>query len=222
MTRTRRRRAVVVTTGCNFWIYSCGAWRRVARKLEEPANTFYYREVNSALGCGYIIARNDTTQQPGQTPDKEVQIWNVTDYVSGYTETDTTGMLSPPTVWRQQSLFRPDSLVRHLLQFAWDTGVAVSMDTHVGLNVATRVCDVCPDKCWSTVFCWLCLQCSPTLGVEIVIPYVSTLSAYYGAMIHGHFALVSLILQKVLLQSGLWFIPWHQIMVCKVWQNNPR
>jgi hypothetical protein len=26
-------------------------------------------------------------------------------YVSGYTETDTTGMLSPPTVWSQQSEF---------------------------------------------------------------------------------------------------------------------
>jgi len=36
----------------------------------------------------------------------------------GYTETDTTGMLSPPTIWCQQSLFRADSLVRHLLQCA--------------------------------------------------------------------------------------------------------
>ena len=38
-------------------------------------------------------------------PDKEVEINNITVYVSGYTETDTTGMLSPPTVWRQQSEF---------------------------------------------------------------------------------------------------------------------
>jgi hypothetical protein len=45
-------------------------------------------------------ARNDTTQQSGQTPDKEVEIKNITVYVSGYTE-----MLSPPTVWRQQSQF---------------------------------------------------------------------------------------------------------------------
>jgi len=29
----------------------------------------------------------------------------ITVYVSGYTETDTTGMLSPPIVWRQQSEF---------------------------------------------------------------------------------------------------------------------
>jgi hypothetical protein len=50
-------------------------------------------------------ARNDRTQQSGQTPDKEVEIKNITVYVSGYTETDTTGMLSPPTVWRQQSDF---------------------------------------------------------------------------------------------------------------------
>ena len=52
------------------------------------------------LGYGYIGARTDTTQQSGQTPDKGVEIKNVTVYVSGYTESDTTGMLSPPTVWR--------------------------------------------------------------------------------------------------------------------------
>jgi len=50
------------------------------------------------LGCGYTEARNDTTQQSGQTPDKEVEIKNTTVYVSGYSETDTTGMLSPTTV----------------------------------------------------------------------------------------------------------------------------
>ena len=52
-----------------------------------------------ALGRGYTEARTDTTQQSGQTPDKEVEIKNITVYVSGYTETHTTGMLSPPTVW---------------------------------------------------------------------------------------------------------------------------
>jgi len=51
------------------------------------------------LGYGYIGARTDKTQQSGQTPDKEVEIKNITVYVSGYTETDTTRMLSPPTVW---------------------------------------------------------------------------------------------------------------------------
>ena len=45
-------------------------------------------------------ARTDATQQSGQTPDKEVKIKNITVDVSGYTETDTTGMLSAPTVWR--------------------------------------------------------------------------------------------------------------------------
>ena len=52
-----------------------------------------------ALGYGYIGARTDTTQQYGQTPDKEVEIKNITVYVSGYTETDTTGVLSPTNVW---------------------------------------------------------------------------------------------------------------------------
>jgi len=49
------------------------------------------------LGDGYIVARNDTTQQSGQTPDKEIEIQNITVYVSGYIETDTTVLLSPPT-----------------------------------------------------------------------------------------------------------------------------
>ena len=57
------------------------------------------------LGYGYVRARNDITQQSGQTPDKEVEIKNITVYVSGYIETDTTGLLSPPTVWRKQSEF---------------------------------------------------------------------------------------------------------------------
>jgi len=38
------------------------------------------------LGRGYIAARTDTTQQSGQTPDKEVEIKNITVYVSGNTE----------------------------------------------------------------------------------------------------------------------------------------
>ena len=53
-----------------------------------------------ALGYGYIEARTDTTQQSGQTPDKEVEIKNIILFmVSGYTETETTGMLFPLTVW---------------------------------------------------------------------------------------------------------------------------
>jgi hypothetical protein len=40
-----------------------------------------------ALGRGYIGVRTDTTQQSGQTPDKEVEIKNFTVFVSGYTET---------------------------------------------------------------------------------------------------------------------------------------
>jgi len=35
----------------------------------------------------------------------EVEIKSIIVYVSGYTETDPTVMLSPPTVWRQQSEF---------------------------------------------------------------------------------------------------------------------
>jgi hypothetical protein len=50
---------------------------------------------HGAYGCDYTGARTDTTQQSGQTPDKEVNISHITVYVSGYNETDTSGMLSP-------------------------------------------------------------------------------------------------------------------------------
>jgi hypothetical protein len=56
---------------------------------------------------GYIGARNDTTQLSEQTAGKVAEIKNIPVYVSGYTETDQTGMLSLPTVWRQQSEFVP-------------------------------------------------------------------------------------------------------------------
>ena len=49
---------------------------------------------------GYIGARNDTTRPSRHTPDKDVDITDITVYVSCYTVTDTAGMLSPPTVWR--------------------------------------------------------------------------------------------------------------------------
>jgi len=89
-------------------------------------------------------------------------------YVNGYTETDTSGMLSPPTVWRQQSEFvssRESGQIPAAVRIGFECrcSVAVSMDTHVGLNVATRVCDVYPDKCWFAVLCRFWLQCSRTL-----------------------------------------------------------
>jgi hypothetical protein len=44
--------------------------------------------------------------------------------------------------------------------------VAISTDTHVGLNVATHSCNVYPDKCWFAVFCRFWLQCSRTLRAD--------------------------------------------------------
>jgi hypothetical protein len=66
----------------------------------KPTISAGERPQTYALGYGYIGARTHKTQQSGQTPGKEVEIKNITVYVNGYTETDTTGMLSPPTVWR--------------------------------------------------------------------------------------------------------------------------
>jgi len=45
-------------------------------------------------GYGYTGARTDTTQQSGQTPDKEVNINHFIAYGSGWTEPDPTGVLS--------------------------------------------------------------------------------------------------------------------------------
>jgi len=63
-----------------------------------------------------------TTQQSGQTPDMEVDISHITVYVSGYTETDPTGILSPNngrlSGAKKVGLFRADSLARYLLQCA--------------------------------------------------------------------------------------------------------
>jgi outer membrane receptor protein involved in Fe transport len=71
------------------------------------------------LGYGYIGARNDTTQQSGQTPDKEAEIKNIPVYVSGYTETSPTECyLSRLSGVNKVSLFRADSLARYLLQCA--------------------------------------------------------------------------------------------------------
>jgi len=64
----------------------------------EPTISAGERPQTYVLGHGYIGARTDTTQQSGQTADKEVEITNINVFVSGYTETDTTGILSPRTV----------------------------------------------------------------------------------------------------------------------------
>ena len=53
----------------------------------KPTISAGERPQTYVLGRGYIEARTDTTQQSGQTPDKEVEIKNITVYVSGYTET---------------------------------------------------------------------------------------------------------------------------------------
>jgi len=53
----------------------------------EPIVSAGERPQTYTLGYGYIGARTDTTQQSEQTPDKEVEIKNITVSVSGYTET---------------------------------------------------------------------------------------------------------------------------------------
>jgi hypothetical protein len=74
------------------------------------------------LGRGYVGVRTNTKQHSGNTPNKKVEIYHITVYVSGYNETDPTEMLSPNNC-RQSGdnkvgLFRPDGLARHFLQFS--------------------------------------------------------------------------------------------------------
>ena len=104
----------------------------------------------TSLGYGYTGARNDTTQQSGQTPDKEAEIKNITVYVSGYTETDTTGMLSPPTVWRQQSEF-----VSSRQSGQTPAAVRIGFECRCnGQNVSNKYGHACRIKCSHT-----CLRC---------------------------------------------------------------
>jgi len=53
----------------------------------------------------------------------------------------------------KMSLFRADSLARYLLQCAQLSSVVAMNKTVVGLNVATRTCNVYTDKCWFAVLC---------------------------------------------------------------------
>jgi len=92
--------------------------------------------------------------------------------VSCNIETDKTGMLSPPNVWLQQSEFVSSRQSGHIpaaVHIGFEcccNGQTVSnrsLDTYVGLNVATRFCDVYPDKCWFAVLRRFWLQCSRSL-----------------------------------------------------------
>ena len=108
-------------------------------------------------------------------------------------ETDTTGMLSTQAVWCQQSEFVSESAVwsdsccrERKIRVTSQT--TKRMDTHVGLNAATRVCGVYPDKCWFAVLCRFWLQCSRTLrrkpvaarllGLRVRIPQWAWMSLF--------------------------------------------
>jgi hypothetical protein len=95
--------------------------------VTHPATLHHIPEnlnVHHFLGYDYIGARADTALQFGQAPDKEVEIKNITVYVSGYTETDMNGMLSPPTVWH--------------------FSVAANINSNVFV-ISTSLSGVCPD-----------------------------------------------------------------------------
>jgi len=108
----------------------------------------------NVLDYGYTGARTDTTQQSGQTPDKEVKIKNVTVCVSGYTETDTTGMLFPPIVWPFSVAADINSNVFDLYFLIWSLSRLLCC-VGSGFNVAIakgykHTLTICNTHCFST------------------------------------------------------------------------
>jgi hypothetical protein len=75
------------------------------------------------------------SRQSEQTPDKEVDIIHITVYVSGYIETDTTGMLSPNKDRMSGAdkvvSFRADSLARYLLLCAHKKILQLQSSNHI-------------------------------------------------------------------------------------------
>jgi len=61
-------------------------------------HVLYLFRVTCRLWLRLHWSQKRQTQQSEQTPHKELELKNITVYVSGYNETDTTGMLSPPKV----------------------------------------------------------------------------------------------------------------------------
>ena len=85
----------------------------------EPTISAGERPQTYALGYGYIGARNDTTQQSGQTPDNEVEIKTLLFMLVATQKPIRLECYLPRLSGANKvSLFRADSLARYLLQCA--------------------------------------------------------------------------------------------------------
>ena len=62
-------------------------------------HVLYLFHVTCRLRLRGTLEPETTQHKPEQTPDKELELRSITVYVSGYTETDMSGMLSPPNIW---------------------------------------------------------------------------------------------------------------------------
>ena len=87
----------ILTSSTDIQYFECllGLERLLINILKSKGPESRSQWPRRLYGRDYIGARTDTTQQSGQTLDKEVDIKHITAYVSGYTETDPTGTLSP-------------------------------------------------------------------------------------------------------------------------------
>jgi hypothetical protein len=138
-------------------------------------------------GYGYIEAITYTTQQSGQTPDKEVEIKNITVYISGCTETDTTGMLSLPTIWRFTVAVDINSNVFDFYFLIWSLSRLLCCVSS-GFSTAAVL---------GTLFhCACTTERSPLNGPRRYIAWTVTLSPPF----HG---------SAVILFSPIYFTPFH-------------
>jgi hypothetical protein len=76
---------------------------------------------------------------------KEADIKKITVYVSGYTETDTTGMLSPPTLWPISVAVDINSKVFDFYFLIWSLSRLLCC-VGSGSNVAAAVDNSCTSR----------------------------------------------------------------------------
>ena len=134
-----------------------------------------HRQTHVSTFKGTATLEPKTTQHNSQDrlhPGKEVEIKNIT-VCQRYSETDTTGMLSSPTVWRQQSAFvssRQSGLIP----------AAVLIGFECRCNAAERYGHACRIKCSHT-----CLRCYTQTNVAVPLDVTVILThSFIHSFIH--------------------------------------
>jgi len=134
-------------TGVISVYWACAVWPHARQSMVGSADgSALYARVRKWPNTDAVwpLTKPTATLKPEPTqhnslnrlPDKEVQIKNITVYISGYTETNTTGMLSPPTVWHFSVAADIDSNVFDFYFLIWSLSRLLCC-VGSGFNVAT-------------------------------------------------------------------------------------